>query len=198
MELHTLGVDGGYTQKDIIEVAKCFTGWTIADPQGYRTCGGEHDQGRRRSTADRLQRQAGVPDDLESGDFISIALARGRPQDRARPKDRRGRRKGRNEGHRYSRRTARNREVHRHVSWRSNLSATTRAMASLRVADAFHRSNGDIKTTLKALFTRQGILRTRELSGKDQDAIRACVKSIAHLGRHERRPGDARDAQQAR
>jgi uncharacterized protein (DUF1800 family) len=34
MELHTLGVGGGYTQKDIIEVAKCFTGWTIERPYG--------------------------------------------------------------------------------------------------------------------------------------------------------------------
>ncbi len=33
MELHTLGVDGGYTQQDVIEVAKCFTGWTIRQPQ---------------------------------------------------------------------------------------------------------------------------------------------------------------------
>jgi len=33
MELHTLGVDGGYTQKDVIEVARCFTGWTIRDPR---------------------------------------------------------------------------------------------------------------------------------------------------------------------
>src|SRR6185503_7741417 len=29
LELHTLGVDGGYTQKDVSEVARCFTGWTI-------------------------------------------------------------------------------------------------------------------------------------------------------------------------
>jgi uncharacterized protein (DUF1800 family) len=29
MELHTLGVHGGYTQKDVLEVARCFTGWTI-------------------------------------------------------------------------------------------------------------------------------------------------------------------------
>ncbi len=29
MELHTLGVDGGYTQKDVIEVARAFTGWTV-------------------------------------------------------------------------------------------------------------------------------------------------------------------------
>jgi uncharacterized protein (DUF1800 family) len=34
MELHTLGVGGGYTQQDVIEVAKCFTGWTIAQPYG--------------------------------------------------------------------------------------------------------------------------------------------------------------------
>jgi uncharacterized protein (DUF1800 family) len=33
MELHTLGVDGGYTQKDVTEVARCFTGWTISQPQ---------------------------------------------------------------------------------------------------------------------------------------------------------------------
>jgi uncharacterized protein (DUF1800 family) len=34
MELHTLGVDGGYTQKDVQEVARCFTGWTIFAPRG--------------------------------------------------------------------------------------------------------------------------------------------------------------------
>ena len=33
MELHTLGVDGGYTQKDVTEVARCFTGWTIDRPR---------------------------------------------------------------------------------------------------------------------------------------------------------------------
>jgi uncharacterized protein (DUF1800 family) len=33
MELHTLGVDGGYTQKDVTEVARCFTGWSIEKPK---------------------------------------------------------------------------------------------------------------------------------------------------------------------
>ena len=33
MELHTLGVDGGYTQTDVTEVARCFTGWTIQNPR---------------------------------------------------------------------------------------------------------------------------------------------------------------------
>jgi uncharacterized protein (DUF1800 family) len=33
MELHTLGVDGGFTQQDVIEVARCLTGWTIRRPR---------------------------------------------------------------------------------------------------------------------------------------------------------------------
>src|SRR5262249_35036299 len=33
MELHTLGVDGGYTQQDVREVARAFTGWSIDRPQ---------------------------------------------------------------------------------------------------------------------------------------------------------------------
>jgi uncharacterized protein (DUF1800 family) len=33
MELHTMGVDGGYTQQDVQEVARCFTGWTIEQPR---------------------------------------------------------------------------------------------------------------------------------------------------------------------
>jgi uncharacterized protein (DUF1800 family) len=35
MELHALGVDGGYTQKDVTEVARCFTGWTIEKPREF-------------------------------------------------------------------------------------------------------------------------------------------------------------------
>jgi uncharacterized protein (DUF1800 family) len=34
MELHTLGVGGGYTQQDVTEVAKVFTGWTVGKPGG--------------------------------------------------------------------------------------------------------------------------------------------------------------------
>jgi uncharacterized protein (DUF1800 family) len=33
MELHTIGVDAGYTQKDVTEVARCFSGWTITPPR---------------------------------------------------------------------------------------------------------------------------------------------------------------------
>jgi uncharacterized protein (DUF1800 family) len=50
MELHTLGVDGGYTQKDVIDVARAFTGWSIDRPREhgapvFRLA--THDQGRK-------------------------------------------------------------------------------------------------------------------------------------------------------
>lgn len=48
MELHTLGVDGGYTQKDVTEVAKVFTGWTIKEPRrggGYEFDERRHEPG---------------------------------------------------------------------------------------------------------------------------------------------------------
>src|SRR5262249_17870629 len=42
LELHTLGVDGGYTQDDVVAVARAFTGWSIDSPgPGYqRAVGG--------------------------------------------------------------------------------------------------------------------------------------------------------------
>jgi uncharacterized protein (DUF1800 family) len=56
LELHTLGVGGGYTQKDVIEVARAFTGWTIAPPDGGR--------GRAGRAGGRFQ--AGI---VEDGEF---------------------------------------------------------------------------------------------------------------------------------
>ena len=51
LELHTLGVDGGYTQKDVTEVARCFTGWSIDRPQSGRRVSAStprlHDNGEK-------------------------------------------------------------------------------------------------------------------------------------------------------
>jgi uncharacterized protein (DUF1800 family) len=50
MELHTLGVEGGYTQKDVQEIARAFTGWTITQPrQGgeFRFDPRMHDDGEK-------------------------------------------------------------------------------------------------------------------------------------------------------
>ena len=50
MELHTLGVDGGYTQKDVTEVARALTGWTIQTPRlggSFRFDARIHDPGEK-------------------------------------------------------------------------------------------------------------------------------------------------------
>ena len=50
MELHTLGVDGGYTQQDVTEVARAFTGWTIEQPRqggGFKFDPRRHDDGKK-------------------------------------------------------------------------------------------------------------------------------------------------------
>src|SRR5436189_4360223 len=65
MELHTLGVDGGYTQKDVQEVARCFSGWTIQKPneQGlflYRP--GLHDDGEKVVLGQKILAGGGVAD----------------------------------------------------------------------------------------------------------------------------------------
>jgi hypothetical protein len=60
MELHTLGVDGGYTQRDVIEVARALTGWTVVPPNA----GGE----RLRERAETpLAQRAGF---VLQGDFV--------------------------------------------------------------------------------------------------------------------------------
>lgn len=49
LELHTLGVDGGYSQNDVRELARVLTGWTVDpdDPSGFRFVARLHDTGRK-------------------------------------------------------------------------------------------------------------------------------------------------------
>ena len=50
MELHTLGVNGGYTQKDVTEVARVFTGWTLKKPkqgEGFTFENSMHEPGEK-------------------------------------------------------------------------------------------------------------------------------------------------------
>jgi uncharacterized protein (DUF1800 family) len=89
MELHTLGVDGGYTQADVTEVARAFTGWTIAGPRmgdpGFRFEPRIHDNGAKRVLGRRID-GGGIRDGEQVLDllaahpstarFISTKLAR--------------------------------------------------------------------------------------------------------------------------
>lgn len=75
LELHTLGVDGGYTQADVGEVARAFTGWTIGAPRaggGFVFRGAAHDAGEKSVLGVRLPAGGGEAD----GDRVLDLLAR--------------------------------------------------------------------------------------------------------------------------
>src|SRR5712692_9848175 len=78
MELHTMGVDGGYTQKDVQEVARCFTGWTIQKPneQGlflYRP--GLHDDGEKIVLGHKIPAGGGISDGERVLDILATQPA---------------------------------------------------------------------------------------------------------------------------
>jgi uncharacterized protein (DUF1800 family) len=73
MELHTMGVDGGYTQQDVIEVARCFTGWTIDRPQqggGFLFRPQAHDQRAKRVLGQEIPAGGGEQDGLRVIDIL--------------------------------------------------------------------------------------------------------------------------------
>jgi uncharacterized protein (DUF1800 family) len=74
MELHTLGVDGGYSQKDVQEVARAFTGWTLSTPRqggGFRFEPRMHDAGEKLVLGHRIKAGGGKSD----GDHVLDILA---------------------------------------------------------------------------------------------------------------------------
>jgi uncharacterized protein (DUF1800 family) len=74
MELHTLGVDGGYTQKDVVEVARAFTGWTIAQPRqggGFRFDPRMHDDGEKHVLGHTIKAGGGEHDGEQVLDILA-------------------------------------------------------------------------------------------------------------------------------
>jgi uncharacterized protein (DUF1800 family) len=89
LELHTLGVDGGYTQQDVIAVARCFTGWTIRLPNQnpeFAFAAFMHDTGEKTVLGHKIAAGGEETDGLQVIDivahhpstarFISTKLAR--------------------------------------------------------------------------------------------------------------------------
>ncbi|MGP0075612.1 MAG: DUF1800 domain-containing protein [Bryobacteraceae bacterium] len=75
MELHTLGVNGGYTQKDVTEVARCFTGWTIQERRkggGFFYNDKLHDKGEKIVLGHVIAAGGGI----EDGEQVLEILAR--------------------------------------------------------------------------------------------------------------------------
>jgi uncharacterized protein (DUF1800 family) len=183
MELHTLGVDNGYTQADIIEVAKCFTGWTIADPRGYRRAAAATIKGTEDQRMDRLARQPGVPDDIDSGEFYfnsrwhegGTKTVMGQKIDEGGVKD----------GMKVldmlvaSPYTAK--FIARKLAVKFVSDNPSDALVQ-HVADAFHKSNGDIKTTLRALFSDKEFFAPENYRAKIKSPFELAVSSLRTLG----------------
>jgi uncharacterized protein (DUF1800 family) len=74
MELHTLGVDGGYTQRDVVDVARSFTGWTLGDPHagtGFVFNDKMHDHGVKRVLGHTIKAGRGIADGEQVLDLLA-------------------------------------------------------------------------------------------------------------------------------
>ena len=74
LELHTLGVDGGYTQQDVINVARALTGWTINPPAtggGFVFRPAMHDAGEKIVLGHKLAAGRGMEDGEDVLDIVS-------------------------------------------------------------------------------------------------------------------------------
>lgn len=127
LELHSLGVDGGYTQQDVMEVARCLTGWTVREraKSGFAVGKVEfrkdlHDDGPKNLLG------TAIPAGLGAGDLDRVIEI-----------------------------VAHHPSTARHLAeklCRRFISDEPPAAAVSAVADAFRKSKGEIRPTLTALF----------------------------------------------
>lgn len=183
MELHTLGVDGGYTQKDIQEVARCFTGWTIVDPQGYRRTAARMITGMEDQRQNRVARQMGLPEDMPSGTFYfnprvhdngeKVVLGQ---------KINEG---GINDGLKVLEILANHPSTAKFIARKLAVKFVSDNPSEAlvgRVADAFLQSKGDIKTTLRALFTDKEFYAPENYRAKIKTPFEVVVSAIRTIG----------------
>jgi uncharacterized protein (DUF1800 family) len=71
LELHTLGVDGGYTQQDVINVARAFTGWTIDRDGRFRFVPALHDDGEKIVLGQKIKAGGGIEDGEKVLDIVA-------------------------------------------------------------------------------------------------------------------------------
>jgi hypothetical protein len=124
MELHTLGVDGGYTQKDVQEVARCLTGWTIDrvnESPSFVFRPWMHDTGSKTVLGVTIPAGGGISDGLQVIDIVS-------------------------------RHPSTARFISRELCQRFVSDDPPQKLVE-RVAQVFLKTDGDIKEVLRAIFT---------------------------------------------
>ena len=152
LELHTLGVDGGYTQADIVEVARCFTGWTVEQPQRdpkfvFRPA--MHDFGEKRVLGQVIPAGGGE----EDGEQVLRILA-------AHPS------------------TAR--FVARKLARRFVSDAPPEALV-LKVAQAYASTHGDIRSMLRAIFESPEFWSRKALKAKVRSPLELVAAAVRGL-----------------
>ncbi len=153
MELHTLGVEGGYTQKDVQEVARCFTGWTIVQPRR----GGDfifrpfmHDDGEKVVLGHKIPAGGGIKD----GEMVIDILAH----------------------HPSTAKFISTKLVRRFVS-----DAPPPALVD-RVAQVYLKSNGDIREMLRTIFTSPEFYAKDAYRAKIKSPFELAVSAIRAVG----------------
>lgn len=183
MELHTMGVDSGYTQKDIVEVARAFTGWTIADPRGYRRAAAAEINGMEEQRLARLQRQAGIPDDIESGQFYFNE--RWHDKDTKTVLGQKVNEGGMKDGLKVIdilvKSPATAKFIARKLAVKFVSDTPSDALVG-RVAEAFTKSNGDIKSTLRAIFNDKEFWAPETYRAKIKTPMELAVSAIRTIG----------------
>ncbi|HKG46977.1 MAG TPA: DUF1800 domain-containing protein [Pyrinomonadaceae bacterium] len=169
MELHTLGVDGGYMQKDVQEIARCFTGWTIFQPRGgaaaVNAIMGEagrrnagtfffnarvHDDGEKTVLGHKIPAGGGIKDGLMVLDILA---------------------------HHPSTAKFIATKLVRHF-----VSDTPLQSLVDRVAAAFTKSDGDIRETLKTIFFSKEFNSTEAYRAKIKRPFELVISAIRALG----------------
>jgi len=153
LELHTLGVDGGYTQQDVIEVARAFTGWTIEDPErvGRFVFRPElHDAGPKLVLGDSLPAGRGV----EDGEAVLTLLAQ----------------------HPATARFIATKLVRRFVS------DTPPGGLVKRAARTFRDSGGDIRAVLRTIFSSREFFSRAAYRAKIKSPFELVASALRGLG----------------
>ncbi|OJH41787.1 DUF1800 domain-containing protein [Cystobacter ferrugineus] len=153
LELHTLGVDGGYSQQDVREVARAFTGWTIDQPErapAFVFQPAMHDTGDKHVLGVALPAGGGQ----EDGERVLDMLAR----------------------HPSTARFIATKLARKFVS-----DAPPPALVE-RLARVFLRTEGDLRAVYSALFTSPEFWSDAALGAQTKTPLELVVSSVRALG----------------
>lgn len=184
MELHTLGVGGGYTQQDIQEIARAFTGWTIINPRGYaQPTALMNGEMTNRPGLQRVRQAAGIPADAQSGTFYfnekihdkGAKTILGQTVNEG----------GMNDGLKVIDILVKHPSTAKFIARKLAVKFVSDNPSDAyvnRIAAAFTKSDGDIKSTLRAMFTDAEFYAAENYRAKIKTPFEVTVSAIRTVG----------------